>query len=212
MHYESKSQVPRWLAAISGLLVFMDTARAEMIHNGAIGNDPMKEKLCAARAKGKVIPFEIDSRYVARARSQHPDATFIAIDGISPQLIECYLRSGTGRYEPASMSPEQGFWHTIKPNGPGIGTQQAQSMSIRNCTNAALSKSSSAGLSHSVNNAVIEVDINRAGKTIAGHKAERYDIVVQGTSFYKSSGPDLATKKFTCLLSRALQVKAVELK
>jgi len=26
MHYESKSQVPRWLAAISGLLVFMDTA------------------------------------------------------------------------------------------------------------------------------------------------------------------------------------------
>ena len=51
-----------------------------------------------------------------------------------------------------------------------------------------------------------------AGKSIAGQKADRYDIVIMGKSFYKSAGPDLAAVKFTCLLSRALDVKAVQLK
>lgn len=202
----------RWLLVVGSLLLSSHVARAEMIPSSSIGNDPEKEKLCALRAKGKTMPFEIDSRYVAAARRSNPDVTFIAIDGISPQLVECYLRAGTGRYEPASLSPEQSFWHAIKPKGLGIGTQQARSMAIKACLDAALSKSSRSGLSHSVNNSIFEVDINRAGTTIAGEKAERYDIVVQGTSFYKSSGPDLAAVKFTCLLSRALQVKAVQLK
>lgn len=63
-----------------------------------------------------------------------------------------------------------------------------------------------------MNTAIFEIEINRAGNLIAGEKAERYDVAVEGTSFYKSSGPDLAAVKFTCLLSRALEVKAVQLK
>ena len=101
----------RLLLIISSLLLSTGIARAEMVRNDTIGNDPDKEKLCASRAKGKPVPFEIDSRYVERARSFNPDVTFIAIDGMSPQLVECYLRQGTGKYEPASFSPEQGYWH-----------------------------------------------------------------------------------------------------
>ena len=54
-----------------GLLLFSCLAQAEMIRNDAIGNDPEKEKLCASRAKGKPVPFEIDSRYLKSARSFH---------------------------------------------------------------------------------------------------------------------------------------------
>src|SRR5579863_10508819 len=95
------------LLIVGCLLLFSTTATAQMIRNDAVGNDPAKEKLCAARTSGPKVPFEIDSGYVARARALHPDATFIAVDGISPQLVECFLREGTGRYEPDSYSPEQ---------------------------------------------------------------------------------------------------------
>jgi hypothetical protein len=207
-----------WLRSLAflGAVMIFGPAQAEMVPSSSISNDPAKERLCASRAQstipGKTVPFEIDSRYVATARSQHPDATFVAIDGLSPQLVECYLREGTGRYEPASFSPEQSFWHTIKPAGVGIDSPRARSIAAKTCLEAALSRSGQSGLDHSVNTAVFEVDINRAGTIIAGTKAERYDVAVEGTSFYKSAGPDLRAVKFTCLLTRALQVKAVQLK
>ena len=205
-----------WSLVFLGAVMIVGPVQAEMVSSSSISNDPAKERLCASRAQstipGKMVPFEIDSRYVATARSQHPDVTFIAIDGISPQLVECYLREGTGRYEPASFSPEQSFWYTIKPAGAGIDSRKARSTAAKTCLEAALSKLDQRGLDHSVNNAVFEVDANRAGTIIAGAKAERYDVAVEGTSFYKSAGPDLRAVKFTCLLTRALQVKAVQLK
>ena len=134
-----------------------------MVLGSSIGNDPAKEKLCASRARGKSVPFEIDSRYVAAARSQHPDVTFVAIDGISPQLVECFLRPGTGKYEPDSLSPEQNFWHLMKPKGSGIAAQKDRSTAIKTCLDAAIAKSNRTGLDHSVSNAIFEVDLNRAG-------------------------------------------------
>jgi hypothetical protein len=201
-----------WSLVVGGLLLFSNAAKADMVPSRSIGNDPDKEALCATRANstGKTVPFLIDSRYVASARSFHPDTTFIAVDGISPQLIECYLREGTGRYEPASFSPEGTYWHLIKPPGPGIDTDKDRATAAKVCLEAALSHSTRNGLDHSVNNAIFEIDFNRAGTLVAGEKAERYDIAVRGTSFYKSSGPDLSAVKFTCLLTRALKVKAVQ--
>jgi hypothetical protein len=90
----------RWIFVICGLAMYSGLARAEMVSSESIGNDPVKERLCATRAKGKAVPFEIDLKYVASARARHPDTTFVAIDGSSPQLVECYLREGTGKYEP----------------------------------------------------------------------------------------------------------------
>lgn len=208
----------RLLLVISGLLLSIGLARAEMVRNDTIGNDPAKEKLCASRAKGKPVPFEIDSRYVERARSFNPDVTFIAIDGLSPQLVECYLRQGTGKYEPASFSPEQGYWHLIKPKHfkPGINTAEGISMAANVCLEAAPTKINRLNLDHSVYSGVIEISIAsplyHPGASIAGKRAERYDIAVKGTSFYKSSGPDLAAVNFTCLLSPTLEVKAIQFK
>ncbi len=52
----------------------------------------------------------------------------------------------------------------------------------------------------------------RPGISIAGVKAKRYDIVVTGTSFYKTGGLDMKAVDFTCLLSPMLEVKAVGVK
>jgi hypothetical protein len=191
------------------------TASAEMIPSSQVRNDPEKERICALRAVGKTrakqVPFLIDSDYLARARSSHPDAAFIAVDdGISPQLVDCYLREGTGKYEPASFSPEQDYWHLVKPAGSGIDTQQGQSTAVATCEEAALSKLTAKGLDHSVMGTAFEIPLNRAGSMVGGTKAERYDITIDGTAFYKSKGPDLRPAKFTCLLSRALAVKAVQ--
>jgi len=198
-------------------------AMAQMVRSDTIGNDPSKVRLCAARAKStfpndKTVLFEIDSGYVARERSFHPDATFIALDGPSPELVECYLREGTGRYEPASYSPEQSYWHLIKPKQfePGIDTPKGVSMAANACFKAALTKINRPNFDHSVYSTVVEVNagspIYHPGARIAGKSAERYDIAVEGTSFYKSSGLDLAATKFTCLFSPTLELKAIQLK
>jgi len=201
------------LLIFASLLLTPYLANAEMVLNDSIGNDPAKEKLCESRAKGKAVPFEIDSSYVERERLNQPDATFIAIDGISPQLIECYLRQGTGRFEPASMSPEQSYWHTIKPKGfePGINTDEGRNMAAKVCLEKFLAKSNRPDLDHSVNYNVAEVGINGNRALIAGKKAKRYDILATGTAFYKSK-PDLTAVKFTCLLSPSLKVKAIQFK
>lgn len=197
---------------------FLGAANAAMVSSDAIGNDPAREKLCAARAQGKPVPFEIDSRYVESARREHPEITFIAIDGISPQLIECYQREGTGKFEPATMSPEQSFWHLPKPAQfkPGINTREGATMAANVCLDAVPKRINRAGFDHSVYSSVVEVNkdspIYHPGASIAGKKAQRYDIAVKGTSFYKSSGPDLAAVSFMCLLSPTLGIKAIQFK
>jgi hypothetical protein len=208
------------LLLVAGCL-FLPCSRtaAQMIQNNAIGNDPNNERLCALRAKGATVPFEIDSRYVVRVRALHPDATFIAIDGISPQLVVCYLREGTGRYEPDSYSPEQSYWHLIKPKQfePGINTQKGISMAANVCFEEARARFKHPNFDHSVYSAVVEVNLGsllyHPGAQIAGKSAARYDIAVEGTSFYKAaSGSDLAEIKFACLLSPTLELKAIQVK
>lgn len=199
---------------VVGLLVSI-VARAEMIPSSQAGNDPEKARLCASRAAaktpGKLVPFEIDGSYVARARSSHPDVSFIAIDdGASGQLVECYLREGTGRYEAAAFSPEQQYWHLIKPEGSGIDTPEARSAAMDLCERAALSKLTAKGFDHSVQQSAVAIAAKRAGSLVAGKAAQRYDVEVDGTAFYKSNGPDLKQAKYSCLLSRALAIKAVQ--
>jgi hypothetical protein len=208
----------RWIFVICGLAMYSGLARAEMVSSESIGNDPVKERLCATRAKGKAVPFEIDLKYVASARARHPDTTFVAIDGSSPQLVECYLREGTGKYEPASISPEQAFWRLPRPQQfePGINTPKGISMAASVCLEAVPAKVTRPNFDHSVYSGVFEVGIQgplyRAGASVAGTKAERYDIAVTGTAFFKSSGPDLQSTTFTCLLSPMLGVKAIQFK
>lgn len=191
-----------------------------MVSSDSISNDPAKEKICASRAKGKAVPFVIDSRYVESIRARHPDATFIAIKGISPQLIECYLREGTGRFEPDSMSPEQGFWHLPRPEQfkPGLNTDVGQNMARKVCRDSYLAKANRTEFDHIAMNFVVS-EVSKNGKvyvegknrgSIAGKKFEDYDIVSSGTAFYKAHGVDLDAIHFACLFSPMLELKAVQ--
>ncbi|WP_343724945.1 hypothetical protein [Herbaspirillum huttiense] len=207
---------------LAALLVLTVPARAEYVPSSALNFDPAKQKVCAARSslKGPSVPFEMNDEYFQRARSVHPDVTYIAIDGASPQLVECFLRDGTGKFEPNSYSPEGNgsYWRTIKPEQfkPGIKTSVGIQMAVDKCIQAAQEKINLADYSHSVYSTVQEVTLGKStvsiGTSIAGIKASRYDIAVAGTSFFNSTGLDRRAVNFTCLLSPMLQVKSVQIK
>jgi hypothetical protein len=215
---------------IRGLLVFLVfagsrvfasmVANGQMVSNSAIQNDPAKEALCAKRAKVKPVPFLIDQNYVNSTRAAHPDTTFIAEDGIIPELIECRADEQTGVYEAVSLgSREYRFWSLVRPQqfAPGIHTAAGQVQADDVCFKAAREKVNRQDFDHSFGYTtdVNEITLNVApwylpGVKVAGMKAERYDIAVVGKLFYKSSGPDLTAFRATCLLSPALEVKAVQ--
>jgi hypothetical protein len=212
----------RDLLVVAGSIVLTSMiAMGQMVSNGTIQNDPAKETLCAQRARvKKPVPFLIDQNYVNMSRAAHPDATFIAEDGILPELIECRVNEGTGVFELASLSSqENSYWHLVRPEqfAPGIHTAAGQVQADDVCFKAAREKVNREDFDHSfgyttdVNEITLDVapwylpDVK-----VAGMKAERYDIAVAGNLYYKSSGSDLTSFRVSCLLSPALEVKAVE--
>jgi hypothetical protein len=147
---------PQWkrkthMHSVFVLLTVLVVARGGMIRNDSISNDPAKEKLCIERAgsaglgKVKIVPFEIDSDFLARARSPqyggNPKKTFIAVESsLTSQLIECDVNPGTGRYGPMVLSSERpGVWRLIKPKQfePGIDTREGIAMAGNACRQAA---------------------------------------------------------------------------
>jgi hypothetical protein len=212
----------RRLLVFAGSMVFASMiANGQMVSNSAIQNDPAKEALCAKRAKVKPVPFLIDQNYVNSTRAAHPDTTFIAVDGIIPELIECRVNERTGVYEVDSQTSEQNPspWRLVRPEqfAPGIHTAAGQVQADDVCFKAAREKLNREEFDHSFGYTtdVNEITLNVApwylpGVKVAGMKAERYDIAVVGKLFYKSSGPDLTAFRVSCLLSPTLEVKAVQ--
>jgi hypothetical protein len=212
----------RELLVFAGSMIFASmVANGQMVSNSAVQNDPAKEALCAKRAKvKKLVPFLIDQNYVNSTRATHPDITFIAEDGIIPELIECHVSDRTGVYEVDSLSSEENsYWHLVRPEpfAPGIPAAGWQVQADHVCFKAAREKVNREEFDHSfgyttdVN--VITLNVGPwylPGVKVAGMKAERYDIAVVGNLFYKSSGPDLTAFRATCLLSPTLEVKAVQ--
>jgi hypothetical protein len=212
----------RDLLVFAGSMVLASMAASgQMVPNSAIPNDPAKEALCQKRANVKTpVPFVIDQNYVNGVRAAHPDATFIAEDGVLPELIECRVNDDTGVFELASLSSEENpYWHLVRPEqfAPGIHTAAGQVQADDVCFKAAREKVNREDFDHSfgyttdVNEITLDVaPWYRPGVKVAGMKAERYDIAVAGNLFYRSSGPDLTDFRVNCLLSPTLEVKAVE--
>jgi hypothetical protein len=212
----------RSLLLFSGSLVFASLiANGQMVSNSAIQNDPAKESLCAKRANvKKPVPFLIDQSYVNGIRAAHPDTAFIADDGAIPELIECRVSQETGVYQLDSLSSEENrYWHLVRPEpfAPGIHTAAGQVQADDVCFKAARDKLNRDGFDHSFGYTtdVNEITLGASpwympGVKVAGTKAERYDIAVAGSLFYKSSGSDLAAFRVSCLLSSTLEVKAVQ--
>jgi hypothetical protein len=200
-------------------------ASGQMVSNSAIQNDSAKESLCAKRANVKPVPFFIDQKYVDYVRSIHPDTTFIAADGVVPEMIECRVSESSGKYETDAMSSEvqmmseQSYWHLARPQeyAPSIKTTAGQAKAAQVCFDAGHQKVGRDGVDHTftpgteVNEITLDVaPWFRPGRMIAGAKAERYDVAVEGEIFLKSSGADLDDVHVTCLLSPMLEVKAVQ--
>ncbi len=213
----------RLLSVFACSLVFASvTANGQMVSSSTIQNDPAKESLCAKRAKVKPVPFFIDQSYVESTRALHPDTTFIAADGVIPELIECRVSESTGRYESDALdSADSSYWHLVRPQQftPGIDTASGQIKAADVCLKAARDKVNRDGFDHSFSPGAGVNEINLSvgpwyhpGVRIAGMKAERYDIAVEGALFYKSSGPDLDAVRIHCLLSPTLEVKAIAAK
>jgi hypothetical protein len=212
----------RGLLVFAGSMVFASmVVNGQMISNSTIQNDPAKEALCTKRAKvKKPVPFLIDQNYVNSIRAAHPDTTFIAEDGIIPELIECRVNEATGVYELDSLSSEESlYWHLVRPEqfAPGIHTAAGQLQADDVCFKAAREKVNREEFDHSFGSTtdVNEITLGVApwylpGVKVAGMKAERYDIAVAGKLFYKPSGLDLTAFRVSCLLSPTLEVKAVQ--
>jgi hypothetical protein len=211
------------LLVFAGSMVFASMiANGQMVSNSAIQNDPAKEALCAKRAQvKKPVPFLIDKNYVNSTRTAHPDTTFIAEDGIIPELIECRVNERTGVYEMDTLTSQENPspWHLVRPEqfAPGIQTAAGQLQADDVCFKAAREKVNREEFDHSFGDTtdVNVITLNVApwyqpGVKVAGMKAERYDIAVVGKLFYKSSGSDLTAFRATCLLSPTLEVKAVQ--
>ena len=211
----------RGLLVLAGSMVFASmVANGQMVSNSAIQNDPAREALCTKRAKVKPVPFLIDQKYVNRIRVAHPEATFVAGDGIVPELVECRVNEETGVYELDSLSSQENpAWHMVRPEQfePGIHTVAGQVQADDVCFKAAREKMNREDFDHSFGYTtdVNEITLNVTpwylpGVKVAGTKAERYDIAVVGELFYKSSGPDLTAFHVSCLLSPTLEVRAVQ--
>jgi hypothetical protein len=161
----------------------------------------------------------IDQNYVQSARALHPDTTFIAEDGVFPELIECRVKDSTGRYEPDARTSENAAWHLPHPQQftPAIDTAGGQNKAADACLKAARDKVNREEFDHSISPALGVHEINLSvgpwyhpGVRIAGMEAERYDIAVVGKLFYKSSGLDLDVVSVSCLLSPILEVKSIQ--
>jgi hypothetical protein len=219
---EAQRMIRRLLVIAGSMVLASMVAGGQMVQNSAIQNDPAKEALCVKRAKAKPVPFLIDQNYVNSVRAAHPDTTFVAEDGIIPELIECRVNERTGVYELDSLSSEENsYWHLVRPEpfAPGDHTAAWQLQADDACFKAARDKVNRQDFDHSFGYAtdVNVITLNVApwyqpGVKVAGRKAERYDIAVVGKLFYKSSGPDVTAFNAACLLSPTLEVKAVEAK
>jgi len=77
----------RLLLIVSCLLFSTGLARAQMVLNDSIGNDPAKEKLCASRARGKTYLLKSTLATLQLRGRSIQTQLLLQIDGASPQLV-----------------------------------------------------------------------------------------------------------------------------
>ncbi len=218
----------RALIIAFSLLMIHQVAGAQFINSRELQQDPMKLKMCLARAKVSTVgEFEINVKYVDLIKQINPDATFvISNDG----LTECGMNEGSGKYSPLSTTGENWGWHFIRPEQfkPGLGSVEGQAMAIRACGEAAKAKLNRPNFDHysffmprEIPRAVTHYNARQAANLAKGEfhfvddrdlPVAPYDIEVNGTEFYKTGGIDLTGTSVLCLFSPMLEIKAVKTK
>lgn len=221
--------VKRAAATVLLLGLIAIPAIAQMVRGDAIGNDPSKERLCVARSTygAKSTAFEIDAGYLAQARKEHPDATFIAYGrGSGATIVECELNKVTGRFEGVAWGGASWYWRSLEPVPIDLNTRQAITLATKTCGDVATAQAArlQANFHHNVYlkfDRVHKASQHRpgsvhpkwveAGDLIAGVKAEEDDVSVDGKAFYGPADPDYREAPFECLLSPDLAtLKAIK--
>jgi hypothetical protein len=196
------------------------TCRAQMIRSDALQQDTAKLNLCISRARHgpitdqDLVPFEIDARFLARARKDNPDMTFFAIPG---SLYECEV-AGNGLYGPSIAYGENWFWHVIRPPSfqPPINTVAGSQLAAKTCLNDVPQHADLPAFDHAGYYGAQDIGyispraMAKPGRpTIGGVAISSYDVEVTGVAYFKTSGIDLLMLEFACLYSPMLELKAV---
>jgi hypothetical protein len=201
-------------------LLAVPVSHAQMIRSNALQQDTAKLNLCIDRARHgpirdqDLVPFEIDARYLARARKDNPDATFFAIPG---SLYECEV-AGNGLYGPGLAYGENWFWHVIRPPSfqPPINTVAGSQLAANTCLkdvprHADLPEFDHAGYfgAQDIGYMSPRAMAKPTRPTVAGVPVSSYDVEVTGVAYFKTSGIDLLMLQYACLYSPMLELKAV---
>lgn len=209
------------LVALS-LLTLSLNINAEMVKGSDI-NDREKQDICTSRTsvKKRIDDFLIDTKYVEIVRSKHPDATFIAIDKGSPTLVTCYLREGTGKFEPALYqgTSNKDVWKVIKPENPvDIDTLEGQRLATKICKEAVITKLKDRNILKviaSTTNEVLKESgvLHHIGTKVGVYQAKKYDILADGDIIFNdtSNGIDKNVGKYKCLLEPSFKIKDLEI-
>jgi len=219
----------RWLTAFLLTLSAVTMCRAELVPNDAIGNDPERERLCFERTKAKngqdirLVPFQIDINQVRRIRADSPDAAFIVFKNSTGLYVsvECEVNSATGQYGPMAYGLFRFvLMDTPKRFDPSISSLAGRKIAFDRCFDAIVHKINLPNyVSSSANGLPIEVGPPEQkgriaypeGRLIGGVAAKQYDVVIEGTSLYKSNAIDMNAYRFTCLMSPMLDIRAIQI-
>jgi len=214
--------VKRLIIVAISLLTITLNVHAEMIKASEV-NDREKQDICTSRttAKKRIDDFLIDSKYVGIVRSKHPDATFIAIEKGSPTLVTCYLREGTGKFEPALYqgTSNKDVWKVIKPENPiDIDTLEGKRLATKICKEAVITKLKDRNIlkvTASTTNEVLNESgvLHHIGTKVGANQARKYDILADGDIIFNesSNGIDKNTGKYKCLLDPSFKIKDIEI-
>jgi len=214
----------KWIFAIIGMVGLTPFCKAEFIDGESI-SDKNKVDICVSRAANKtklVEGFLIDRRFVEIQRESHADAVFAAINPNNPQLVVCYTRSSTGKFEPASYlnSSNKSDWKIKRPENPiDVGSYNGQKMVINKCKDGLLGRIDPHNIKSVTTTSVGEVNRNSGvrnpiGLEVNKVKALKYDVVTDGRIILNtlSNGIDHDTVDYKCLLDPSFKIKSIEIK
>jgi hypothetical protein len=195
-----------------------------MVNGNTLQQDTAKLNLCINRAKHgqgisigpkeELVPYEIDERYIARVRADHPDVTFFAT---KTGLFECEV-AGNGLYSPASSSGENWFWHIVRPPSfkPSIQTSEGMRVAASACLKDASLNTDLPNFDHAGYYMASDMGYRSANTPpdrltppIAGVQVGSFDVEVRGIAYFKTPTIDLLTVNFICLYSPMLELKTV---
>jgi hypothetical protein len=213
---------------ILAILIISRIGCAQMVRSDQLKQDQAKLNLCIDRARHdrsfgigidsqELIPFEIDTRFVERERTEYPDVTFFAT---TRGLVQCAV-TGIGKYGPLLFdNGATWFWHPSIPAPPSfkpsIETAEGGRIAGNKCLADLPTHADLTNFDHAVYNEAYTVGYLGSKNTdeahypmVAGVRVSSFDVEVMGSAYFRTNTVDQIMLLYTCLYSPMLELKAV---